>query len=340
MSVQSDPFVKRALWPALLLAVLAYVVADFVQHPFLGVPSDAAVTPEAHLTLWLAQTEASEEAATTLHETANSLLLQGRPATVGVLPGGSSQAVVRFFSTPRSSEDLLAVSSGTLADLAQERTSTFVGEDPMRAALAQHLLTRAIPVGLLSRDPLTIAVPSESSIHSVGELLRDLHDSPRQHVFAITDGSWAADNLATLVQDAGVSGIVPYRVFPTTEEASLALSAGSANVVLAPHGTILPQLRAHTLRPLAWPATNGRGIRAPSSWIELLATPETPTQRVDQLRRRFRALTHDLAWRALLRDGGQTPAGDPSDAGLQQLVPTQISRAAELQQITLHAERY
>jgi hypothetical protein len=337
MPVQSDPFVKRALWPALVLAVLAYVVVDFVQHPFLGVPSDAAVVPEAHLTLWLAQTEAAGEAAATVHETADGLLLHGHPATVGVLAGGSSQAVVHFFSSPRSPEDLLAVSSGTLADLAQERTSTFVGEDPMRAALAQHLLARAIPVGLLNRDPLTIAVPRDSPIHSVGELLGELRASPQRHVFAITDGSWAADNLAALVQDAGIEGYVPYRIFPSTEEATLALAAGSADVVLAPHGTILPELRARTLRALRWPATAGG---APSSWIELFAVRGTSPAQVARLRRQLLALTRDPAWRALLRRGGQAPAAALSSLRLRSFLPAQMQRAAGLQQLALHAARH
>ncbi|HXC45321.1 MAG TPA: hypothetical protein VNU24_01850, partial [Solirubrobacteraceae bacterium] len=184
---------------------------------------------------------------------------------------------------------------------------------------------------------LTIAVPRDSPIHSVGELLGELRASPQRHVFAITDGSWAADNLAALVQDAGIEGYVPYRIFPSTEEATLALAAGSADVVLAPHGTILPELRARTLRALRWPATAGG---APSSWIELFAVRGTSPAQVARLRRQLLALTRDPAWRALLRRGGQAPAAALSSLRLRSFLPAQMQRAAGLQQLALHAARH
>lgn len=337
MPVHSDPLVKRALWPTLVVVVLAYVAMNFVQHPFLGAPSEAAVTPEAHLTLWLAQTEASGEAASTVRETADSLLLYGRAATVGVLPGGSSQAVLRFLSQPHSADQLLAVSSETVADLAQERTSTLIGENPIGAALAQHLLARMVPVGVLSSDPLTIAVLPDSPIRGVGQLLRELREAPQRNVFAITDGNWVADNLASLVQYAGANGIVPYRVFPSGEEASLELTAGSANVVLAPRGAIQPELMTHALRELPWPAVFGP---APSSWIELLAAPGTTHAQAVRLRRQLLALTHDQVWRARLREYGQTPAGGMRLAQLRSFLSAETAHAAELQQVALRAERY
>jgi ABC-type amino acid transport substrate-binding protein len=338
MSVPSDPdpLVKRALWPALVLIVLACVVLNFVQHPFLGVPSDAAVSAESHLTLWLAETEASGDAAAVVRETADSLLLYGRPATVGVLPGGSSQAVVQFFSQPQPADELLAVSSETIADLAQERGSALIGDDPIRAALAQRLLARAAPVALLSREPLTIAVAPGSPLHSAEDLLRGLHEAPQSHVFAIADGGWPAGNLAALVEQAGVGGVVPYRVFPSSEEASLALTAGSADVLLAPRGAIEAELRAHTLRALGWPAAAGP---VPGAWIELLAAPGTPPARVAGVRRQLLDLSRNPTWSAQLRRGGEHPALGLDRAGLSRFLPAQMARAAELERIAERIER-
>jgi hypothetical protein len=334
LAVQGNLRLARALWPALLAAVGAFVVADFLHHPFLGAASDAAAPPQAHLTLWLAQTEAGGEGSDALRETAASLQLYGRPATVGLLAGGASQAVSGFLAHRHTADQLLAVSSETLADLAQERAGALYDDEPLRAALAQRLLARATPVGVLGADPLAIAVPQGSPIRDVGRLLADLRRSAQAHVFAIVNDSWAADNLAALVRDAGVEGVVPYRVFPSPQDASLALAAGEAEVILAPRGALVPDLRAHRLRALAWPAGAGG---APRFWVELLAPPGVDPGRVRALRRQLRALSHNAVWRRLL--GG--PAAAPALAGdrLRGFLAAQLARTARLQRVAARVER-
>jgi hypothetical protein len=333
--MQGNDRVARALWPALLLAVLAYVVLDFAQHRFLGAASEAAVAPEAHLTLWLAQTDASGEVGVAIRETAGSLLLYGRPATVRLLPGGSSRAVTDFLGRSRPAGQLLAVSSDTLADLARERIGGLLGDDPARAAYAQRLLTRAIPVRVISDDPLTIAVRPSSPIHSVAELLAHVRRSVQTHVFAITDDTWAADSLAALVQRAGVDSVVPYRVFPSAQDASLALAAGAADVVLAPRSAILSDVQAHRLRALSWPRSAGP---PPRTWIELLAAPGTPTAHVRTLRRQLDMLAHNDAWRRLLHGYGRV-MDLLFGARLHDFLATQVRLTAQLQQVALRVER-
>jgi hypothetical protein len=332
--VQADLRFARALWPVLLAAVVAFVVVDFVRHPVLGTVSEAA--PEAHLTLWLPQTEVSGETGGTVHELAGSLLLFGRPAAVGVLAGGSSLAVTSFLGSPQGTGQLLAVSSETLADLAQERASALIGDDPLRAARAQRLLERAIPVGVIEQEPMTVAVPASSPTASVRALMSDLRASPDAHLFAITDDSWAADNLAVLVSEAGVDGLVPYRVFPSAQDASLSLAAGSADVILAPHGTLLPDIRAGRLRTLPWPV--GRSP-LPRTWVELLAAPGTPTQQVSAVRRQLRALVESSAWRGRRGWQGQAPPlGLLSSQRLRGFLAEQIAQAARLEQVVMRVE--
>lgn len=324
--------IKQALWPILVAVAFAYVVVDFVEHPFLGLPSEAAAAPEPHATLWLAQTEADEGTAATVRGAADRMLLRGHPATVAVLPGGSSQAIVSFFARPESPEDVLAISSETVADLAQERASDLVGDDPQRAALAQRLLERALPIGLLSHDPLTIAVPRDSPIASVGQLLRELREAPRMHVFALTDGSWAADDLAALVQRAGPDGVVPYRTYPSGEEASLALAAGSADVVLAAQTELRSQLRAGALRALPW----GGVPRPAPSWVALIAAPAASAAVRRGLERQMLASAHALGAGASPRLDGQTPASAP-EPRLHGFLLEQMADATRLQRLTSHA---
>ena len=334
--VPPNHLLARALWPALLLTAIAFVVVDFVRHPYLGSESQASIVPKAHLTLWLAETEAAGESGALVREIADSLLLRGRPAAVGLLSGGSSQAVTSFLDGRRSTDQLLAVSSETLADLAQERTSTLPGEEPLRAARAQRLLARAVPIGVFGGEPLTIAVTPSSPVHDVGQLLAQLRLSAQAHVFAITDENWATDNLATLVQDAGVEGVVPYRVFSSAQDASLALAAGSADVVLASRGALLPDIRARRLRLLGWPEAAGR---PPRSWVELLAAPGMPASDIAALGRRIDALTRDIRPGSAFGGAGRIPLEPVTGAHLRSFLVTQMARIAELQQIALRVER-
>lgn len=326
----------RALWPALLLAVLAYVIVDFAQSPFGSVFSNAVAAPQAHLTLWLAQTETSAPVEVTVHDTAGGLELHGHATTVGALGSGSAHAVVQFFAQHRSANELLVVSSDTLADLAQERESALVGEEPLQAALAQRLLARAVPIGLLSEDPLAVAVPESSPIHSVSQLMAAMRADPEEHVFAVTEDNWASDSLAALVQAAGVNGVVRYRVFPASEDLPLALSGGSAEVLLAPRSAILPRLGAGRLRTLPWPA----GVRPAPTWVELLAAPGTSGADVGRLRAEIQTLVRSPAWRTLLRRGGQVPAPALSGSSLQGFLASQSADLVSLQQTAARLEQH
>lgn len=332
--MQREPFLARALWPLLLLSVIAFAVVDLVQHPFLGGSSEAAVVPPPHLTLWLAQTEASGEAGELVRESADSLALYGQPATVGLLGGGAAQAVSDFFAGPRSADDLLAVSSETLADLSQERASTLVGEEPLAAARAQRLLARAVPLGLLGGAPLTLAVLRDSLLRDAAELVGQLRRSPRAHVFATADDNWDTDNLAALVQQAGVDGVVPYSVFSSTRDASLALTAGSADVVLGSREELLPDIRAGRLRELRWPASAGA---PPRLWVELLAAPGTNRVQVAALRRLLRHLAHNRVWLDLTGARASVPL---DGASLGDFLSSQLARVTALQRLARRVESH
>lgn len=331
--VARDSRIGQALWPALVLAALAFVVLDLVQHPFAGDTSEAAVGPQARWTLWLAETEAGNESGAVIREATDSLLLYGRPAGLRLLPGGSSRAVSAFFAHHGPPGRLLAISSETLAELAQARAGALFGEDPLQAAHAQALLARATPMGMLSEDRLAIAVSPGSSVRSASGLFAQMRSAPSSHVFAIANEGWAQDNLAALVRDAGVQGVVPYRAFPSTQDAVLALAAGSANVMLATRGAIAAEVRAHRLRELPWPPASGG---APRVWVELLAPPDESTTRIRALRRQLDGLSHNAVWRRLF--AGELLAHPLAGRRLRGFLPAQMAQTAQLARLALRVE--
>ena len=333
--MQADSRIGQALWPALLLAVIAFVVLDFVQHPPWVSASDAAGPPAARWTLYLAQTEAEGESAEVVRATADSLLLYGRPGATAMLPGGSSQAIGSFFAHRRPAGRVLAISGETLADLVQERESSLFGDDPLRAARAQRLLERATPVGVLSEEELGIAVSPSSNVHNAAQLLAQLRDAGASHVFAIPNEGFEQDSLAALVRDGGVQGVVPYRVFPSAQDALLALTAGEADVILAPRAAIAAQARAHRLRELAWPTALAGP--APRSWVELLAPSWESAASVHALRRQLHALSANATWRRLI--GLQAHLQPLSGSGLASFLPAQAARTELLQRTALRIER-
>ncbi|HWI74135.1 MAG TPA: hypothetical protein VNT55_19400, partial [Baekduia sp.] len=224
----------RALWPALILVLLAHAVSDVLHHPFLGDTGDAAIV-DAHLTLWVPGTESGGPSEAVAREAAASLQLTGRPATVKLLrKGGAAGAVAGFLGDGARASDLLVVSSATVADLARGRSDRLFGDQATRAADAEALLRRARPLAVLAQDTLQLAVRSSSRLRSGEQLAAELRRAPRSHLLAIEGDAWTKVQLGRLVQRAGVPGRVPYRAYPSGGEAALGLESGDADVVLAP----------------------------------------------------------------------------------------------------------
>jgi tripartite-type tricarboxylate transporter receptor subunit TctC len=334
--VSFESRVGRALWPALMLVLLAHAVSDLLHHPFLGDTGDAAIV-DAHLTLWVPGTEVGGPSEAVARQAAASLQLTGRPATVKVRRDGGAAGAVTSFLGPGGSArpgDLLVVSSATVADLARGRSDALFGDVATTAADAAALLGGARPVAVLAEDALQLAVRPGSKIRTGAQLARRLAAHPRAHLVAIEGDAWTRAQLGRLVQRADVSGRVPYRAYPSGAEAALGLAAGEADVVLAPSSELHDEVAAGHLRVLSWPSSDGR---APRAWTALLEAPGLRPGQHARIRDELRRLAADPQWRRALRDAGRTAPGAGA-AVPRDFLARRVAAAAWLQRVTARVE--
>lgn len=301
----------RALWLILLVLLGGYVVADFVRSPFSAPRGAAAVRPAA-VTIWTPAADAGDESGTVLHGAAAGLELGGHDAVVKSISGGSAQALISFLSHRRPGHGaLLAISSNTLADLAHDRRETLVPGAAEEAALARALLRRAKPVGLLASAPLELAVGSDSPIRSGEELVADLIAAPGDQLVGIDDDTFSRDELAALVEGAGIDGEVRFTVFQSSAGAGAAIQSGAAQTVLAGRPALRADLHSGHLRGFHWPLPGP----APRAWVAVVARPDVGAAELRQLREWVGRLQVEPRWRAILRHEGRRPA----DPGLKEL---------------------
>jgi tripartite-type tricarboxylate transporter receptor subunit TctC len=325
----------RALWPALVLVLLAHAVSDVLHHPFLGDTGDAAIV-DAHLTLWVPGTESGGPSEAVARAAAASLQLTGRPATVKLLSAGGAAGAVRGFlgdDPDGRPDDLLVVSSATVADLARGRSDPLLGDRASDAAEAELLLRRARPLAVLARDTLAIAVRPGSPLRSGTQLARALRRNPRAHLLAIEGDAWTKVQLGRLVQRAGVPGRVPYRAYPSGGEAALGLESGDADVVLAPGSALRAEVAGGRLRLLAWP----RGAAAPQAWTAVLEAPRVRPGQHQRLADELARLGADPHWRAALRGAGRAAGARPGAP--RGFLAARVDAATWLQHVTERVER-
>lgn len=305
----------RALWLVLLVLLGGYVVADFVRSPFSAPRGAAAVRPAA-VTIWAPASDAGDESGIVLHGAAAGLELGGHDAVVKTIPGGSAQAVISFLSHRRPGHGaLLAISSGTLADLAHDRRETLVPGAAEEAALARALLRRAKPVAILASTPLQLAVAGDSPIRSGQELVADLIAAPGDQLVGIDDDTFSRDQLAALVEGAGIDGEVHFTVFQSSAGAGAAIESGAAETVLAGRPALRPALRADRIRTFGWPLPGP----APRSWVAVVARPDAGAIELRELREWIGELQEEPRWRAIMRGEGRRPA-DPGAKALASLI--------------------
>jgi len=323
----------RALWLVLLVLLGGYVVADFVRSPFSAPRGSAAVRATA-VTIWSPAGEAGDESGPVLDEAAAGLELGGHPTVVKSIPGGSAQALISFLSRRHAGRgQLLAITSTTLADLAHDRRETLVPGAAEEAALARALLRHSKPVGMLASDPLEVAVARESQVRSGPALVTSLAAAPSEQLFGIDDDTFSRDELAALVDGAGVNGEVHFTVFQSSADAGEAIETGTAQTVLAGRPALRGDVHDRRLRSLGWPLPGSD----PRAWVALVARPAIGATALGTLRRWVAGLQAEPHWRAILRAEGRRPA-DPGTKALAGLI-RHTAAADRLEQIAEQVER-
>ena len=331
--VKRESRLGRVLWLVLLVLLGGYVVADFVRSPFSAPRGAAAVRPAA-VTIWTPAADAGDESGAVLHGAAAGLELGGRDAVVKSIPGGSAEALISFLSRRRPGHGaLLAISSGTLADLAHDRRETLVPGAAEEAALARALLRRAKPVGILASAPLRLAVDSNSPLRSGAELVADLIAAPGDQLFGIDDDTFSRDQLAALVEGAGIDGEVHFTVFQSGAGVATAIESGAAQTVLAGRPALRADAHHGRIREFGWPLPGP----APRSWVAVVARPDTGATELRQLREWVGALQVEPRWRAIMRGEGRRP-GAPGTREVASLI-RHTAPADRLEEIAQRVER-
>lgn len=341
--VRTESSLDRTLWTLALLVAIALVIASFAQRPLFGGDGEASGFGRP-LTLWVASGEAGSQTEAVAHQVAACWDLGGRAVSVGVLPGSPTSAVVDFLRRPhRAADELLVVTSTTLAEVAHAEREASAAETRERAQQAARLLARAPAVALIGSDPLTLDVRAGSPLHSTAQLLALLRSEPARPLVGIAENAWLQGNLAVLASAAGVQGQMPFSAFRSSREALASLGSSDVRVVLAPRSAIAGDLRSRTVRTLPWPdaqspETGDLAGGTPRAWMALLAPRGLGAGALAGLRRQAGSLCTRGTWRQLLRSDGLTPAlrGSAAPRGF---VGGSLGEAARLQALAARIVR-
>jgi hypothetical protein len=334
--MQEESQLARYLWPIVLTIAVVVVVVSFARRPLAGGDSVAS-SFSPPLTLWVTGAEANGQAAAIAAQAASCWTTNGSSASVGVLPGDSSTAVVGFLDRAHvSATELLLITSNTLAEIARDEGDQLLPEEVREhARQAVGLLRGARTVAVLASDPLALAVRADSPIRSTDQLVTLVRRSLPRPLFDVAADAWLRGSLAELVQSVGLEGEVPYGVFDSSQEALASLAAGEDDVVVAPHSAIVRELRDGRLRELPWPPLGGS---APRAWMAIIGTSGLDGARLARLRSQARGLCGPATWSRLLHRDGLSPV-KPGSVRLASFLREGIEEAGQLQALASRTMR-
>jgi tripartite-type tricarboxylate transporter receptor subunit TctC len=305
--MQRESTLARGLWIGMLVLLCAYIAVDLLSSPFEGGDSGRAAVRPPEVTLWVPAPEAGGETMVVARQAAAGLELRGHPSVVKRLKGGSSPSIARMLTSRPGGpgDDLLVISSSTLAEIAHDRYETLVPGAAEQSLVARQLLLRSRPLALLSADPLLLGVPRGSAITNTHGFLAALRRHPSRRLIAIGEDAFSRAQLASLLKRAGISGDVRFDVRESGPVAAEATQEGAAGSVLTPRGTVLGDVRSGRLHRLEWPLGGGR---PPRDWVAVVAPPRLGAAAGARAGRWLQALARDPHWRAAQhRQGRQTP---------------------------------
>lgn len=334
--VHEEPLLIRSLWTIVLGAAVAAVVLNFARQPLFAGDGSASGLGQP-LTLWVTGAEAGGEAEAVAHQAAGCWQVGARPVTVGVLSGEPSSAVATFLGQLHgASDDLLVITSSTLAKIAADDGTAIAPELREQAHRAIRLLESATPISVLGSDALTLAVPGSSPIHSSAQLLATIRQQPSQPVFGVADNPWLLGNLAELVQGAGLHGPMPYVLYDSSRQAVASVDSGAASVIVTQYSAIHAELRRGALRQLRWPAFAGP---PPHGWVAVVAPSGLSGREIARLRAQAGRLCTPSAWRRLVSSDGLSPVASSTGSGFTMFMHDGLNEATHLEALAAQTVR-
>jgi tripartite-type tricarboxylate transporter receptor subunit TctC len=237
----------------------------------------------------------------------NNVIVENKGGAAGVI---GSDAVAK---APRDGSHLLLTSS------------TFVTTAATQAKLPYDPIAAFVPVAMVAEGPLLVAVPASMPIKSSAELLAAARAKPGALNYG-TAGVGSVAHLATELLNGAAKVQMTHVPYKGAANALLDLAAGQINLMISNYSSIVPQIRAGKVRPIAVtsakpspafpdlpPLAQAVPGYAIEIWVTVFAPAGTPMPLVERLNREINQISASPELRTFLDpDGAQPVALSPA----------------------------
>jgi tripartite-type tricarboxylate transporter receptor subunit TctC len=261
----------------------------------------------------------------------NNVIVENKAGAAGVI---GSDAVAK---APRDGSHLLLTSS------------TFVTTAATQAKLPYDPIAGFVPVAMVAEGPLLVAVPASMPIKSSAELLAAARAKPGALNYG-TAGVGSVAHLATELLNGAANVQMTHVPYKGAANALLDLAAGQINVMISNYSSIVPQIKAGKVRPIAVtsakpnpafpdlpPLAQAVPGYAIEIWVTVFAPAGMPMPLVERLNREINQISASPELRTFLDpDGAQPVALAPAAvAGRVKEDLAQLKRIAAERKISL-----
>ena len=232
----------------------------------------------------------------------NNVIVENKSGAAGVI---GSEAVAK---APRDGSHLLLTSS------------TFVTTAATQAKLPYDPIAGFVPVAMVAEGPLLVAVPASMPIKSGAELLAAARAKPGALNYG-TAGVGSVAHLATELLNGAANVQMTHVPYKGAANALLDLAAGQINVMISNYSSIVPQIKAGKVRPIAVtsakpspafpdlpPLAQAVPGYAIEIWVTVFAPAGTPMPLVERLNREINASLDSPEAKAAVQKQGLAPA--------------------------------
>jgi tripartite-type tricarboxylate transporter receptor subunit TctC len=261
----------------------------------------------------------------------NNVIVENKAGAAGVI---GSDAVAK---APRDGSHLLLTSS------------TFVTTAATQAKLPYDPIGSFVPVAMVAEGPLLVAVPASMPIKSSAELLAAARAKPGALNYG-TAGVGSVAHLATELLNGAANIQMTHVPYKGAANALLDLAAGQINLMISNYSSLVPQIKAGKVRPIAvtsakpspaFPDLPPLAQAVPSYaieiWVTVFAPAGTPMPLVERLNREINQISASPELRTFLDPDGAQPValGPTALAGRVKDDLAQLKRIAAERKISL-----
>jgi tripartite-type tricarboxylate transporter receptor subunit TctC len=261
----------------------------------------------------------------------NNVIVENKAGAAGVI---GSDAVAK---APRDGSHLLLTSS------------TFVTTAATQAKLPYDPIASFVPIAMVAEGPLLVAVPASMPIKSSAELLAAARAKPGALNYG-TAGVGSVAHLATELLNGAANIQMTHVPYKGAANALLDLAAGQINLMISNYSSLVPQIKAGKVRPIAVtsakpspafpdlpPLAQAVPGYAIEIWVTVFAPAGTPMPLVERLNREINQISASPELRTFLDpDGAQPVALGPAPlAGRVKDDLAQLKRIAAERKISL-----